>query len=207
MQLEYSEFGMGRLAVFNPHRVEAQIQKGKTRAVAILRVAEELLSSGNDLVRDARASFQADELFDTMTKLRRLKGWIANFGGIRTCEIIEEIEQLVKERSEHPALPSMFDILALEFSRFLHAAERWVTEQRLLQDAPPSDPGVVVRLSHLVSQLQQARLDAVEYYDRLRPELGTALFQQTLDELDYAVHQLDYARALEILQPKLQQQR
>lgn len=201
MQLEYSEFGLGRLSVFNPRKVETQIKRSATRAGAIIKVVEKLLAAGDAPVLQARYCLETAHGQEVLIHLNRLKGCVSNFGGIRTCEIIEEIEILLLERTEHPALSSMFDILALEFSRFLHAAESWLVSQKtqLLPREAPSHAVFSIRFLQWQSELDDADFQALASYQNLRAELTNLLPTEVCSDLHEAMQQLDFATALEIL--------
>lgn len=191
-----------KFSVFDPQRVEKQIAKSQSRAIAILDILAQLINRGTRPINEARDALQGGQPRQAAFVVHNLNNSLGNFGGMRVCDVAADIEYFLESDCDNGNINALFDVLEIELTRFFSHAEVWlISQKKLMQNAfNLTVQSIDQQLAEFQVQLNDADLSALENFERLQSYFTEQLPSKQLRLLDQLIKRLDFASALKIIQ-------
>ena len=188
--------------VFDPRRIDKHIKTNPCRAIAIFDIVSQLIAADVTPIEQARAALLRQQPEQAAHLIHNLKSSVGNLGGMRVCDIANDLERLLDGKSRPPIVHSFLDSLEREFVLFLKAAHNWLDSRKERYQKGPLDR--MDSNGHLLIELKQylsdSNLKALEIFGHISEALQSSLVEEDFNVLDQAMQNLNFSLALEYIE-------
>jgi two-component system, sensor histidine kinase and response regulator len=185
--------------LFYPERLLQHITQ-KTHADSIVQGIKQLIANSEALQENLAAGIATEDFLAVAKILHNQKGAWGNLGAAPLHRQICSLETLAQERRLTLSCRQWHAYTQL-FAQTRREAQDWMSQQPTYHcdDAAPLFEYRAGDIGSLLTQLDEQSFRACDSYAQLKPSLNTKLDAIAAAELESAMHNLEFARALAIL--------
>lgn len=186
------------LPSFNPKSLSQLISVAPSRANSVYILVEDFIKRWPNRVRVAHDMAKTGSLEHAIRELHTLRGSCGAVGGERLGQITLTVERALAENGSNN-LDSLFNEIHQELSTLTVEAESWLSHQKgwsHLENEVDLPPEFEDRLLKLFNDND---MEAYDLFQRTRDIFEKRLSDKNMTDLDEAVSNLNFRKAVEIL--------
>ncbi|WP_020405977.1 Hpt domain-containing protein [Hahella ganghwensis] len=185
--------------IFNPAQLDRLVSLGSKQRQQIIQLISDFIKKWPAEVERSEQLFKQGDQKEAARILHTLRGSCGTVGAKKLVDSSFRAEKSMPEVPEETTLANISEVKK-DLDKMLQLASVWLNSIESEPPQPETDTDFdQTKIQRLIEHLEAQNMEALSLYPELKPSLDMHMTPDALEELDEAVHQLNFNSAAQIL--------